>query len=285
MTILILGANGQLGADICQVLKTHHQIIGLTHADADITDTSKLKTLIGEHHPQVVINTTAYHHVELCEQNPELAMAVNCTAPAALAALCAESGIRFIHFSTDYVFDGHSTTPYLETDQAKPLNVYGQSKWKGEVEIMKANPDAMIIRVSGLYGMQPCRAKNGLNFVQTMLKLAREKGSVKVVADEFVSPTFTLNVAEQVEALLDSNLKGVVHATSSGYCSWYEFAREIFDYTKTPVELSMAQSSDFPAKVPRPKYSVLENHVLGKHQLNRMDHWKTALHRYLDMQS
>ncbi|MFA6262119.1 MAG: dTDP-4-dehydrorhamnose reductase [Bacteroidia bacterium] len=282
MKVMLLGANGQLGSDIADTLKVDHQVIALTHSDLDVTDAKRLDELLTEHKPDVLINTTAYHQVELCEQNPETAYAINAIAPAEMATQCRERGIRFMHFSTDYVFDGNTAIPYLETDIPKPLNVYGASKWKGEQDVLNANPDAMVIRVSGLYGSHPCRAKNGLNFVQTMLKLARERGSVKVVADEFVSPTYTRNIAQQVYALLDSNVKGIIHATSTGYCSWYEFAREIFDYTKTPVELSKANSDDFPAKVPRPKYSVLENHVLDAHLLNRMEHWKVALHQYLD---
>lgn len=282
MKVMLLGANGQLGSDIAEVLQKDHQVIGLTHADLDVTDAKRLSELLAEHAPDVLINTTAYHQVDLCEQNPETAYAINATAPAAMATQCRERGIRFLHFSTDYVFDGNTAVPYIESDVPKPLNVYGASKYKGEQDIVATNPDAMVIRVSGLYGSHPCRAKNGLNFVQTMLKLARERGSVKVVADEFISPTYTRNIAEQVYVLLDSNLKGLVHATSTGYCSWYEFAREIFDYTQTPVELSKASSNDFPAKVPRPKYSVLENRVLDTHLLNRMEHWKVALHQYLD---
>lgn len=282
MKVMLLGANGQLGSDIADTLKVDHQVIALTHSDIDVTDAKRLEELLTEHKPDVLINTTAYHQVDLCEQNPDTAYAINATAPAVMATQCKQRGIRFMHFSTDYVFDGNTAIPYLETDLPKPLNVYGASKWKGEQDVLKANPEAMVIRVSGLYGSHPCRAKNGLNFVQTMLKLARERGSVKVVADEFVSPTYTRNIAQQVYALLDSNVKGIIHATSTGYCSWYEFAREIFDYTKTPVELSKANSDDFPAKVPRPKYSVLENRVLDTHLLNRMEHWKVALHQYLD---
>ena len=282
-TIIITGANGQLGSDLCQILgEAGHNIIGLTHADADVSNFQKMKELIVANKADTFINTAAFHHVDQCEADLQKAMQVNCEGPAQIADFCFEKGIRFIHFSTDYVFDGKKKAPYLETDIPHPLNNYGLSKWKGEEAILKANPNALILRVSAIYGVFPCRAKNGLNFVQLMLKKAAENAELRVVNDEQVSPTSTLSIAKMVNIILNHTLNGVVHLTSEGSCSWYDFAKEIFDYMGIEAKLSTASSSDFPAKTPRPSYSVLENYKLKQLQINHMPHWKDALHVYLN---
>ncbi len=280
---MITGANGQLGSDLKDVLSSGgYKIIALTHQDADLADSKKIIELVNEYQPNIFINTAAFHHVDQCEADLEKAMLLNATAPALIAGICKERNITFIHFSTDYVFDGKKAEPYVETDAAHPLNNYGISKRKGEEAILLINPNAIIIRVSAIYGKSPCRAKNGLNFVQLMLKKANENADLKVVDDEIVSPTSTESIANCLIELVDKNLYGIIHMTSEGSCSWYEFAQEIFNYAKTPAKLTAAKSTDFPAKTPRPKYSVLENEVLKKNDLNFMPHWKTALHLYLD---
>ncbi|MDZ4759039.1 MAG: dTDP-4-dehydrorhamnose reductase [Bacteroidota bacterium] len=282
MKVLVLGANGQLGNDIVSAFEKEHEVIGITHDDIDIGNLSDIHQLLLEKKPNILINTTAFHHVELCEQSPETAELVNAIAVGFMANICKMLHIKFVHFSTDYVFDGEKKTPYVETDFASPVNVYGKSKLHGEKLILENNPNALIIRISAIYGQHACRAKKGLNFIQLMLKLAQEKGEVKVVDDEFVSPTSTKNVVQQVALTLKSDINGIVHATSEGQCSWYEFAEEIFKYTHTKVNLYKGSSSDFPAKVNRPKYSVLQNDVLHKNNINIMLPWKDALHQYLD---
>lgn len=166
------------------------------------------------------------------------------------------------YISTDYVFDGKKASPYVETDVASPLNAYGISKLAGEHCTAAAVPKHFVLRVSAIYGHQPCRAKGGLNFVELMLKLARERDKLRVVDDEFVSPTPTVQIAQQLVALSRSNQYGLYHGTAEGSCSWYEFAREIFNVTGTQVRLEKADPGEFPAKVKRPKYSVLENSAL-----------------------
>lgn len=282
MKIAVFGANGQLGSDIVKLLEKNHEVTKLTHADADLGDGAAILNILNSINPDAIINTAAFHHAEQCEQDPQKAESINVLAPSIMAEYAATHHAKFIHFSTDYVFDGNQHKPYIETDQAKPLNVYGQSKLKGEQQVLSKNPEAVVMRVSGLYGMSPCRAKNGLNFVQLMLKLAKEKGEVKVVDDEFVSPTYTRNIAEQVEKILHSNISGIVHSTSEGSCSWNQFANEIFTRTGTQVILHKAVSADFPAKVPRPHYSVLENAKLKEAGINVMLPWQEALQQYLD---
>ncbi|OYU96414.1 MAG: dTDP-4-dehydrorhamnose reductase [Bacteroidetes bacterium B1(2017)] len=282
-TILITGANGQLGSDLCEILGAEgFKIVPLTHADFDLTDTAHLKEVLLLHKPDVVINTAAFHHVDQCEADLEKAMLVNCGGPSLMAKFCDNLGIKFIHISTDYVFDGLKNAPYLETDEPKPLNNYGLSKWAGEKAILNECKNALILRVSAIYGKSPCRAKNGLNFVQLMLKKASEGADLKVVDDEIVSPTSTESIANKIREILAANPSGIMHLTSEGSCSWFDFAEEIFAYTHTQANLSRAKSTDFVAKTPRPKYSVLDNQKLRERGLKPMPDWKTSLHHYLD---
>jgi len=183
--------------------------------------------------------------------------------------------------STDYVFDGSKGSPYIEEDNPLPLNAYGITKLAGEHFVRATMAKHFVIRTSGLYGASPCRAKGGLNFIELMLKLARERGEVRVVDSEVVSPTSTAELAQQIVQLSRSECYGLYHATAEGSCSWYEFAREIFAITDTPVRLNIAGANEFPAKVARPKYSVLENRALKTHGLNAFKPWQDALHKYL----
>lgn len=283
MKVLVSGANGQLGSDICSVLRSKNwEVIELNHADFDLNNIDQIKHRINDEKADVLINTAAYHHVDLCEQNPEIAQFINVDAVLAMAEACNENATKFIHISTDYVFDGSKKAPYLETDNVAPLNVYGKTKAAGENKVIQTSPTHAVVRVSAIYGMNPCRAKNGLNFVQLMLKLAKERGQVKVVNSEFVSPTNTEDIALQLAEIIKHNISGIIHSTSESSCSWYDFAQEIFEYSKTTVVLEAANAADFPAKVPRPDYSVLENNKLKQAGINIMPHWKDALHRYLD---
>jgi len=186
-----------------------------------------------------------------------------------------------MHVSTDYVFDGSKGSPYVEEDAPRPLNVYGISKLAGEHFVRCATERHFVIRTSGLYGKRPCRAKEGLNFVELMLKLARERGEVCVVDSEVVSPTSTEELAQQMVMLSRSDRYGLYHATANGSCSWYEFAREIFVITETRVNLKVAAPNGFSARVPRPKYSVLENLALKSQGLNAFKPWQDGLREYL----
>jgi dTDP-4-dehydrorhamnose reductase len=283
MKILVTGANGQLGADIVASMANAGQdVIGLTHEDLDIGNLMEVKNQIMRVQPQVVINTAAFHNVDACEKDMAMAKRINTDAPGFMARMCRYRSARFIHISTDYVFDGKQNKPYAESDNATPLNVYGLSKLMGEKKIEAEGGDYMIARVSALYGTHPCRAKNGLNFIQLMLKLAKEKGEVRVVNDEFVSPTATADVAKQLTRLLSSDVQGITHMTSEGQCSWYEFADAIFRNSNTDVKLHSANSSDFPAKIARPKYSVLENSLLKRRGVNLMPQWEESLKNYLN---
>ncbi len=282
MRIAIVGAEGQLGADICREFRRlDHEVIALTHSRIQVESSDSVSSALDESRPQLLINTAAFHNVERCEQDPATAFAINALGARNLAKSSAEIGAVLIHISTDYVFDGAKRQPYLESDLPLPLNVYGNSKLAAENFVRSLAPKHYVLRTSGLYWTLPCRAKGGLNFVQLMLKLARERGMVKVVQDEWITPTFTEDLARQIVAVARSSEYGLYHASAEGSCSWYEFAAEIFRLTGTQVELQAASASDFPAKVPRPKYSVLENDALKSRGLNQMRHWSVGLSEYL----
>jgi dTDP-4-dehydrorhamnose reductase len=282
MKIALIGSNGQLGNDLAVAFSEQgHAVCGLTHADIEISDSSSVSRVLEDIRPEVVVNTAAMHHVESCEREPERAFAVNAIGPRNLALAARDLGAVLLHVSTDYVFDGAKGSPYLEEDNPRPLNAYGISKLAGEHFVRTTTAKHFVIRASGLYGKSPCRAKGGLNFIELMLKLAKERGEVRVVDCEVVSPTSTAELAQQMVRLSHSDCYGLYHATAEGSCSWYEFAQEIFTITDTPVRLKVASPDEFPAKVARPKYSVLENRELKSRGLNTFKPWQDALHKYL----
>lgn len=282
MRVVVTGANGQLGSDIVGVFESRgHAVASATHDVFDVKDLALCRAYLAREAPQLVVNTAAMHQVDRCEENPLEAFAVNAVGARNLAVLSNELDFTLCHVSTDYVFDGAKNAAYLETDMPRPLNAYGNSKYAGEIFVSTIARRYYIVRVSGLFGHSPCRAKGGMNFPQLMLHLARTRGSVRVVTDEIVSPTFTLDAAEQIELLCGTPAYGLYHCTSEGVCSWHAFAQKVFELTGTQVRLETAASNEFPAKVPRPKYSALENAALKTIGKNVMPHWTEALKRYL----
>lgn len=282
MKIAVVGSNGQLGSDVCgEFEKQSHEVHRLTHSDLEISSVDRVLLALRELHPDVLVNTAAFHNVEKCEADAETAFSINAVGARNLAIACAETGTAIVHVSTDYVFDGSLRRPYKESDLPCPLNVYGTSKLAGEFFVRTTCPRHFVVRTSAIYGKNPCRAKGGLNFIELMVKLSRERDQLKVVDDEIVSPTSTAELARQISALVSTDAYGVYHATAEGSCSWFEFASEIFALTGTQTRLCVAGPGDFPAKVPRPKYSVLENENLKRLQLNRFRHWREGLQEYL----
>src|SRR5271170_1459309 len=238
MKIAIIGANGQLGSDVVKAFAlAGDEVFSLTHADIDLASMDSVTARMQEIQPEVVVNTAAMHHVENCEKDPALAFAVNGIGARNLAIAAKDSKAIVIHVSTDYVFDGAKQSPYDEGDAPNPLNVYGNTKLAGEHFVRTTTDKHFVVRTSAIYGKSPCRAKGGVNFVELMLKLARERGKVRVVDSEFVTPTRTTEIARQMVSLSRSDSYGLYHATAEGCCSWYEFAREIFRLTNTKVSL------------------------------------------------
>tara|TARA_Y100000310_G_scaffold286262_1_gene310277 strand:- start:1605 stop:2462 length:858 start_codon:yes stop_codon:yes gene_type:complete len=282
MKVVVIGGNGQLGNDLCKVYKkTGSMVQELNHDDIEISDFNKCCETIKRIESDLIINTAAMHQVESCEKYPQKAFLVNGLGARNLAIVCEELDLPLVHFSTDYVFDGSKGSPYVESDVPIPLNVYGNTKLSGENFIRKLTEKYFIIRVSGLYGHSACRAKGGLNFVKLMLKLAENRNEIRVVNDEILSPTFTYDIAVQLEKLTRTKEYGLYHMTSKGSCSWYEFAGKIFHLTNAKVKLSIALPEEFPSKVPRPKYSVLENANLVAKGMDTMPHWSESLTHYL----
>jgi dTDP-4-dehydrorhamnose reductase len=282
MKVVVIGGNGQLGEDLAAAFRAEgDQVTSLTHHDVEIANRDSVLQQLASLRPDTVVNTAAFHHVEKCEADPAQSFAINATGARNLAQVSHSLGAALFHISTDYVFDGLKRSPYTEEDAAMPLNVYGNSKLAGEYFVRAENPRHFVLRVSGLYGSHPCRAKGNLNFVELMLKLSRERDELRVVNDEFVTPTPTVEVARQLVVLSRTSDYGLYHATCEGGCSWYEFAKAIFELSGATVRLEPARPGEFPAKVARPKYSVLENAALKRSSRNIFDHWKKGLERYL----
>lgn len=282
MKVAVLGSNGQLGTDLVRAFTENgDEVLPLSHAELEVADLASVSGALGKRQPQVIVNTTAMHHVENCELDPQKAFAVNALGARNVAAVARDLGAVLIHVSTDYVFDGNKGSPYDETDCPCPLNAYGNSKLAGEYFVRSGLERHFVVRTSGLYGKAPCRAKGGRNFVDLMLKLAKDRGEVRVVDSEWVTPTSTRELARQIVVLSRSDAYGLYHATAEGSCSWHGFAQEIFAITNTRVSLKIAGPNEFPAKVPRPKYSVLENRALKLRGLNTFRTWQEGLRDYL----
>lgn len=283
MKIAIIGANGQLGTDLLEILSPANEVTGLTHADIEITNIDSVENTFSSLKPDIVLNTAAYHVVPEAEKFPDKAFQINGTAALNLARVCQDKGIRLLHYSTDYVFDGIKHKPYTEDDRPNPLNVYANTKLSGEYFALNYCEHSYVVRVSGIYGRVPSRAKGG-NFVSTMLKLAKEKPEVRVVNDEVLTPTPTLEIAKSTAELIKKDVFGLYHMSCEGEVSWYEFAKTIWDTLKLETPLYPASVKDFPLVVKRPFYSVLENRNLKKAGIDIMPDWKEALIHFLNHQ-
>ena len=280
MKILIFGIQGQLGRDLETIL-SDHEIIPMLFEAVDITDRPAVEKAVVAAKPDWVVNSAAKTHVDRCETEEASAFEVNALGARFAALAAAEAGARLIHVSTDYVFDGSKGKPYVETDEPRPINVYGASKFAGELLVRAACPQHFILRTSGLYGVHECWGK-GTNFVETMLKLAATKDELQVVNDEILTPTYTEDLADQIRVLInDPPVFGIYHATNEGSCSWFDFASEIFARSGVSVSLSPIPSSQWPAPARRPANSTLENSALKKAGLNRFPDWRDALERYM----
>jgi len=257
--IVIFGANGMLGHALQQVFPKAH-FFG--HRDVEISNESAVMRLVKREHPNIIINTAAYTDVDGCEDNRDLAFAVNGEGPGYIATACSEAGAILVHYSTDYIFDG--TKPeYREDDSPNPINVYGESKLLGEISIRKNMEDYRIIRTSWLFG------SHGKNFVDTILSLSRQIPEVRVVNDQVGKPTYTIDLARTTPDII-SRAPGVYHITNDGTCSWYEFA-SAFILNAVPCS-----TAEFPRKAKRPAYSVLANT-----KTSPLRHWRDAVGEYI----
>lgn len=282
MKILITGHLGQLATDLKSVL-AHHTLILTEFEDLPLQDAPRVRQFVQANAPDVILNCAAYNRVDDAEDSPEPAFAANTFAPRNLALAARACDATLVHFSTDYVFDGPATrtAPYTEDDTPCPRSVYGVSKLAGEQMVQSTWHKSFICRLCGLYGYAGSRDK-GSNFVETMIALARQGKPLKVVADQFLTPTSTLDIALALPALLASRKYGLYHMTSAGQCSWHQFAQAIFELAAIPVNLAPVASSAFPTKAHRPAFSVLDNHNLRAAGLPDLPHWRDSLKTYLE---
>jgi dTDP-4-dehydrorhamnose reductase len=248
--------------------------------ELDIGDTAQVRECVARYCPQVAINTAAFHRVDDIEKDASLALQVNALAAQQLALICREADIALMYFSTDYVFDGARHTPYVETDLPNPISAYGATKLAGELLIRSAWHKHYILRPCGLYGTAGAMGKGG-NFVNTMLRLAREGKPIRVISDQVCTPTFTQDLAAQISMLIETSRYGTYHTTNDGGCSWYEFACEIFRLAGLAPLVTPITSEEFGAPARRPAYSVLENRALRDLGIDRMRDWHEALAEYV----
>lgn len=274
---LIIGANGALGTDL---LKQIPHAIGATHADFDICDLDAARKFIEQAEVHAIVNTAAFHQVPNCESQYAKAFEVNAIGVRNLAQISAERDIHLCHISTDYVFDGSKGEPYLESDLPAPLSIYAITKLAGEHALAAYGSNWSVVRSCGLYGEIPTRAKGG-NFVSTMIRLGQERDVVQVVDDEIVCPTYTKDLAHGIGQLLDANGRGLFHITQAESCSWYDFAKVIFEQAKLPARLESTKAANFQSVVKRPTYSILNCDHFQQITGHQMPHWKDALERHL----
>jgi dTDP-4-dehydrorhamnose reductase len=272
MRILITGANGQLGHELQRVLRDDQ----LTLLDLPAFDLTKpgVEDAIAAARPDVVIHAAAYTDVDGAEREPERAMAVNAGGTERVANAASAAGARLLYLSTDYVFDGRQGVPYRETDRPNPLNAYGRSKQEGEQRALTRCPNTLVIRTAWLYGA------HGRNFVKTIMRLASEQPELRVVSDQRGSPTHAGDLASAIKQVLGTNLRGIVHATGAGDCTWYEFACEIVSLTGSSARVQPISTAESKRTAPRPLYTVLANRVLADAGIH-LPHWKDALGRFV----
>ena len=282
MKVLVNGANGQLGTDLCKVLQ-HFEVIPLAHKDIEIADMDSVKQALNKYKPDIIINTAAYVRVDNCEIEQDKAFLINALGARNVAVVVQELGAKLVHISTDYVFGGNSqprTTPYTEFDMPISLSVYGKSKLAGEDFVRHLCQKHFIIRASGLFGIAGASGKGG-NFVETILRLAKEKDELRVINDQVFSPTYTKDLAGKITQLINTEYYGIFHITNKGSCSWYEFAKEILKQAELKTTVIPVTSDRYSQKARRPCFSVLDNYHLRLLDMDDMRPWQEALRDYM----
>lgn len=277
MRVLVTGAEGQLGRDVVHVFNTVSNIVvsGLGRQELDITDFNQCKKVINLIRPDVIIHCAAYTAVDKAESDEDQAYAVNTLGTRNLAVAAESIGSKVCYISTDYVFDGRSDKPYKEYDVVNPINVYGKTKQAGETMVISFSHRYFIVRTSWVFGL------HGNNFVKTMLKLAEERDHIKVVDDQKGSPTFTEDLAEFIYELIQTDKYGIYHASNSGSCSWYEFAKTIIEEKKLGTAIIPCATEDFPRPAPRPRFTVMDHLSIRANGFKELRPWKEALSEFL----
>jgi dTDP-4-dehydrorhamnose reductase len=283
MKILLIGKNGQLGQEIDKQARIKsYQISSFGREELDIADGKRVKSEIESFNPDVVINTSAFHVVPLCEDQPEQAFLVNTISLKPIAEICANKNIKFVTYSTDYVFDGSKGIPYEETDAPNPLQIYGLSKLAGEFVALNYSKTSIVIRTCGVYGgAQGSRSKKG-NFILNILKQAETENIIEVSSEQIVSPTYSCDLAKAtLDILGNGKVSGIYHLVNEGYCSWAEFASEAIKIKALPVKIIPVNKKGMAGLLRRPLFSALKN-LKAANLGVKLPSWKDALKRYLE---
>ncbi|MEE8431269.1 MAG: dTDP-4-dehydrorhamnose reductase [Candidatus Desulfatibia sp.] len=279
MRIMVMGGKGQLGSDCTQILEQKHNVISLDLEDIDVAIFADVEKKVADFLPEIIINCAGYTHVDNCETERELAWDVNVKGAENLAVGVQKHGGRLVHISTDYVFDGRKKIPepYVEDDELNPLSYYGITKLEGEKLVRETTDQHIILRTAWMYGV------NGHNFLKTMLKLAvkNPKNEIKVVNDQYGSPTWSHRLALQITKLIDKNCRGTYHASAEGYCSWYQLAKYFLEKMGVPHAVVPCSSAEYPTPAIRPQNSILENRRLKEMDINIMAAWQDDLDRFI----
>lgn len=276
MRVLVTGAKGQLGYDVVKELeKRGYKALGVDREEMDLTSTQQIKECIKNSNPEAIIHCGAYTLVDKAEEEKELCKMVNATSTKEIANCSKELDIPMIYISTDYVFDGTKNGEYTEDDLPNPINVYGKTKYEGEMYVQEILEKYYIVRISWVFG------ENGNNFIDTMLRLSKERESLSVINDQVGSPTYTKDLARLLVDMLKTNKYGIYHATNEGYCTWYEFAREIFKIANVDVKVNKINTCEYPTKARRPLNSKMSKEKLKNMGFIPLRNWKEALEEYI----
>ena len=280
--ILIFGSGGQLGIELCREFERRNWAVQrFGRQELDITDAQLVEATIGQAAPAVVINAAAYNQVDIAESEPLAAYQVNSLAVRNLAMACRQSGARFVHYSTDYVFDGTKGSPYVETDATHPIGAYGVSKLAGELYAQAYLDNALILRTSGVFGPGGMFTPRG-NFVELMLRLAREGKPIRVVKDFVASPTYAPAMAARTADAVEKDLSGVYHLGGGQPISWFDYAATIFELAGVSPSLEPTSEKEYRTPARRPKFSALSNSKLEAAGIAAMPSLRTVIAEYLD---
>ena len=277
MKILIIGSEGMLGHDLADILSAENEVNTTTIDTLDITDINKTIQTVNKVNPDVLVHAAAYTDVDGSETHSDLAYKVNALGTRNVAVACQKADCAMVYICTDYVFDGTKGSSYYEYDQTNPLSVYGKTKLAGEIYIRDILNKFYITRTSWLYGF------HGPNFVTTMLNLAKTNDVISVVNDQTGSPTYTVDLANSIAKLITKPSYGIYHITNSDHCSWFEFAKEIFNNAGVNIDLKPVTTEEFPRPAFRPKYSVLENYNWKMEGFPKIRSYKKALNDYMKL--
>ncbi len=277
--VAVIGAKGQLGSDLVEVLAQAFEVVGFTHADLEVSDPASVQQALGQRPWRAIVNTAALHKVEVCEAQPERAFQVNALGALYVAQVARKTGAKYVYISTDYVFDGRKGQPYLEADLPQPLNVYGASKLAGEHLSQQAQPDTLVLRIASVFGRAGASGKGG-NFIEAILGKARAGEALRVVADQYISPTYTKDAARLLLELLRQDARGLFHAANQGVCTWHALAQEALRLCSLEVPVEAIPASRFPSSVQRPAFSALSSQRLAGLGLASRS-WQEGLRDYL----